>query len=150
MKKTFSILMLSSLAMISLAACSTHSDGSKCCAESKRQQQMTDQTPAYFAFDSSVLSMADKDNLDQIARRLMNNPSEKIRISGYADMTGTAAYNKELSERRAESAAKYLEWKGISSDRISTHGYGATNFADKNSTEAGRAKNRRIEVEFYQ
>lgn len=149
MKKTFSILTLSAVALMSLAACTTHQDGTKCCSGTNHQQQNMDQTPAYFAFDSSVLSMADKDNLDQIAQRLMKNPNEKIRISGYADMTGTPTYNKELSERRAESAAKYLEWKGISADRISTHGYGATNFADKNSTKAGRAKNRRIEVEFY-
>lgn len=108
----------------------------------------TARTPAYFAFDSSVLSTEDRDNLDMIAQRLMANPDERITINGYADNQGPQAYNKELSLERAESAAKYLEWKGINPNRIKTHGYGASNFATGNATPADRAKNRRIEVLF--
>ena len=128
-----------------LAACSGHMCGQPACTG-----QDADKTPAYFAFDSSVLSAEDKDNLDQIISRLKDNPTERVRISGYTDNTGPEAYNMTLSKQRAESAAKYLEAQGISANRIKVRGFGATHFADQNSTEAGRAKNRRIEVSFFQ
>ena len=121
--------------------CSCHRDG--CSAE------QINKTPAYFAFDSSILSMDDKENLDQVAARLKANPNENVRISGYTDDVGPADYNMTLSKQRAQSAAKYLESLGIPSHRIKTVGYGATRFADQNATQAGRAKNRRVEVSFF-
>ena len=137
-----SLLIISSALM--LGACCGHMGDHSTCSG------MTDDAPAYFAFDSSVLSSEDKDNLDHIIARLKANPTERVRISGYTDSTGTEAYNMTLSKQRATSAAKYLESQGIASNRIKVMGYGATHFADLNTTAAGRAKNRRIEVSFFQ
>ena len=147
MKKQFLILTLSGTLL--LGACSTNPNMRDCSLFScQRESCQTETTPAYFAFDSSLLSMEDKENLDEIAMRMKNNPDEKIIIKGFADDVGPNAYNKDLSERRAESAAKYLESQGISPNRITARGYGATHFAESNATPAGRAKNRRIEVSF--
>lgn len=144
------IFVLTASALLALGACSSHRncDPMHCNKHQPKEQAMRE-TAAYFAFDSSVLTMEDRDNLDQIAERLMANPNEKVKICGFTDITGPKAYNKELSVKRADSAAKYLEWKGISADRITTKGYGATHFAEENTTASGRAKNRRIEVSFY-
>lgn len=149
MKKTLLVLLMSSA--LCLGACSTNK--ATCSAEGKcsschRREMRYEKTPAYFAFDSVALTQKDKDNLDQIARRLHANPQERIIISGYADSTGPAAYNMKLSKHRAQVAATYLETQGIMADRISTRGYGASHFADANTTMAERAKNRRIEVTF--
>lgn len=144
MKKQLLILGLS--AALLTGACSTGRDCDLFACN--KGSCPTARTPAYFAFDSSILSLEDRDNLDQIAERLMNNPDEHITINGYADNQGPMAYNQELSLQRAESAAKYLEWKGINPNRIKTHGYGASHFATSNATPADRAKNRRIEVLF--
>lgn len=146
MKKQLFVLTAS--ALLALGACSTHRHCDPMNCNKCQQEQAMRETPAYFAFDSSVLTMEDRDNLDAIAKRLMDNPKEKVKICGFTDITGPKAYNKELSVKRAESAAKYLEWKGISADRITTKGYGASHFAEQNTTASGRAKNRRIEVEF--
>ena len=147
MKKQLFVLATSALLM--LGACSTHRQCNQTrCDKHQQKEQAMRETPAYFAFDSSVLTMEDRDNLDEIAKRLMDNPKEKVKICGFTDITGPKAYNQELSVRRAESAAKYLEWKGIAADRITTKGYGATHFAEQNTTASGRAKNRRIEVSF--
>ena len=148
MKKNY--LFLALFATLLTAACSAdHSCGS-CSKEMCSMSQGIDKTPAYFELDSSVLSPEDKDNLDQIATRLKANPKEKVRISGYTDNTGPETYNMELSKRRAMAAAHYLEKQGIATDRIKTMGYGASHFADYNTTDAGRAKNRRVEVSFFQ
>lgn len=150
MKKELTILVMS--AALCLGACQTHQSscttGTCRACTSCRREITVDKTPAYFAFDSAKLTSGDRTNLDKVAERLKANPSEKILIAGYADMTGPAAYNMRLSQRRAESAAMYLQSLSIAHDRISTVGYGATHFADTNTTEIGRAKNRRVEVSF--
>lgn len=63
--------------------------------------------------------------------------------------TGTAPYNLALSERRATSAARFLEQQGVSAARIRTMGLGETEPVATNDTDAGRQANRRIEVAIY-
>jgi len=150
MKKRYLILALSSALLTSACSADRPCDFTACAKEGCPMAQSAEKTPAYFEFDSSVLSVEDKENLDQIAARLKANSTERVRISGYTDNTGPENYNIELSKRRAMAAAQYLEKQGIAADRIKTIGYGASHFADHNTTNAGRAKNRRVEVSFFQ
>lgn len=154
MKKQLSILLVSTAILLS-GCSSVCRDKDPTCGrcdncEIQVKERIVLETPAYFAFDSAELTTTDKANLNQIAERLKANPAEKVRINGYTDITGSPAYNVKLSEERAMSAAKCLEKAGISSNRISTKGYGASEFAAPNTTSTGRAKNRRIEVLFYE
>lgn len=77
---------------------------------------------------------------------LTKNPTLKIEIGGHTDNTGLASSNQTLSENRAKSVADFLKAKGISADRITYKGYAATKPLADNSTEEGKAKNRRTEV----
>lgn len=78
---------------------------------------------------------------------LVNNPSVFIRIAGHTDNIGSNIYNEELSARRAEAVVNYLIDKGISPERLEFKGYGSRQPVADNTTEEGRAKNRRTELE---
>jgi outer membrane protein OmpA-like peptidoglycan-associated protein len=85
--------------------------------------------------------------LNQVAEALSSQDSEsKIVVDGYTDSQGTAAYNQELSQRRAQGVRDYLVTRGIAPDRISAQGYGLTNPVADNATAEGRANNRRVEI----
>ena len=151
MKKRFSILMLGTALLVS--ACSGHRscDFTYCPAKSTEgtMATCTSKGPIHFATNSSTLDITDKENLDKVARYLRKHTHEKVQITGYTDATGSAAYNKTLSEQRAKSAAQYLTSMGIDGNRISTRGMGATDFVASNETADGRAKNRRIEIKYW-
>ena len=66
---------------------------------------------------------------------------------GHTDSIGTEAYNQRLSERRANAVKAYLVSKGIESDRVATEGKGELQPVASNKTKAGRAQNRRVEIE---
>ena len=146
MKKTLSILLLGTTLLVS--GCS-HRCGGNTCSMPQPKTVCSQKTPAHFAFDSAALDQADKNNLMKVAEWMKQNPTEKVQISGYTDSTGPAAYNMTLSQERANNAAAYLKSLGISADRITTRGYGASHFMASNDTAADRAKNRRIEVSFH-
>ncbi len=78
---------------------------------------------------------------------MKKNPSIHIMLGGHTDNVGGADYNMELSENRAKAVAEYLKGHGISAGRISYKGYGATKPVAENSTEEGRALNRRTTLE---
>jgi len=84
--------------------------------------------------------------LDPFAQTLKDNPGTTVRIVGHTDSTGNDAINDPLSVRRAESTARYLEDRGVSSNRIATAGRGEHEPIADNNTDAGRAKNRRVEI----
>lgn len=71
-----------------------------------------------------------------------------IKVSGYADSVGAAAYNDWLAERRAQHIKSYLISKGVSEERITAAAHGACCFVSDNDTSDGRAMNRRVEVIF--
>lgn len=83
--------------------------------------------------------------LDAVVKVMQDNPNYKLNVDGHTDNTGNADSNMELSQKRAESARNYIIEKGISADRITAKGYGSNKPAGDNSTEEGRAKNRRVE-----
>jgi outer membrane protein OmpA-like peptidoglycan-associated protein len=68
-------------------------------------------------------------------------------INGYTDSIGSESYNLGLSKRRAQAVAYYLQQQGIDLDgRFSINGYGEADPIAENSSDAGRAQNRRVEV----
>ncbi|WP_373707636.1 OmpA family protein [Kaistella sp.] len=98
-----------------------------------------------FGFDSSDLTASAKANLDKLAQVLVDNVDTNINIYGYTDSKGTDSYNLSLSDRRAAAVKSYLASKGVSSMRMNTMGMGEASPIASNSTDAGRAENRRVE-----
>ena len=86
--------------------------------------------------------------LRQLAGLLRDNPDQRIRIEGHTDDTGPAGVNLRLSQERAEAVARYLQTQQVSQRQLIAKGYGSTQPIDDNSTEAGRARNRRIEISY--
>lgn len=84
--------------------------------------------------------------LDRFAETLRDNPATEVRIIGHTDNTGSDAINNPLSVERAASARDYLADRGVSARRIDIAGRGAREPVASNATEAGRARNRRIEI----
>ena len=84
--------------------------------------------------------------LDIVAGSLQGNPDIRIEIAGYTDNTGTAAVNTRLSQARAEAVRAYLVSKGVALERMIARGYGPSNPVATNTTAAGRAQNRRVEL----
>lgn len=97
-----------------------------------------------FAFDKSELLPESYTVLDKSVRLLKDNPNVNIEIEGYTDYIDTKEYNQILSEERAQTVKNYLVANGIAENRISTVGYGKSNPIADNTTEEGRALNRRI------
>ena len=102
---------------------------------------------AFFDFDKAVLKPAGKASLDELSTKLQGMNLEVIIAVGHTDAVGTEAYNQKLSIRRAESVKAYLQGKGIEANRIYTEGKGKTQPVADNKSTAGRAKNRRVEIE---
>ena len=84
--------------------------------------------------------------LDQFANGLANQPSTDVRIIGHTDNTGSDAVNDPLSMQRAMAARDYLAARGVNSRRILIAGRGEREPVADNRTEAGRARNRRVEI----
>ncbi len=99
-----------------------------------------------FDFDKWVIKISFFPVLDQWVEYFKGNPQVTAHIFGHTDSTVPAAYNQTLSEKRAQSVINYLVGKGISPDRLTARGFGETQPLAPNSTEEGRQKNRRVEV----
>lgn len=84
--------------------------------------------------------------LEKLVQLLQDNPTLKIQINGHTDSTGRTADNLLLSENRARAVVNYLISKNISPDRLNAKGFGATQPLAPNTTEEGRALNRRTEL----
>jgi len=84
--------------------------------------------------------------LDQFASGLANQPNTEVRIIGHTDSTGSDELNDRLSLQRAQSARDYIVARGVNSRQILIEGRGKREPIADNGTEAGRAKNRRVEI----
>lgn len=84
--------------------------------------------------------------LDQFANGLRDQPNTEVRIIGHTDSTGSDAINDPLSRQRAASARDYLVSRGVSANRIVTDGRGAREPIADNTSDAGRSRNRRVEI----
>jgi OOP family OmpA-OmpF porin len=99
-----------------------------------------------YDFDSAEIKSEAYPMLDEAVLILKKNPEIKVEIDGHTDNRGSAAYNMNLSERRAKAVMKYFVDHGIETQRLTTKGFGFTQPAASNETEQGRAKNRRVEL----
>ena len=106
----------------------------------------------HFKLDSTSLSSAGEDILDQNAKIMKDNPDLKVRIAGYASASGTKEYNQELSERRAAAVVDYMVNKGgVAPERFDTIGYGETRpamYEDKPSDTRSDAAKANMRVLF--
>ena len=102
---------------------------------------------AFFDFDKFALKTEGKAKLDEVVAKLQGMDLEVIVAVGHTDSVGSASYNQKLSIHRAEAVKQYLVSKGIDANRVYTEGKGEKQPVADNKTAAGRAKNRRVEVE---
>lgn len=99
-----------------------------------------------FATNSSSLNSASQNALSQFAASLKNNPDTDVQITGHTDNTGSDAINNPLSEKRAQAVYNFLLQQGVAGNRMTSSGMGSTQPVADNSTSAGKAQNRRVEV----
>ncbi len=99
-----------------------------------------------FATDSSNISPQFYNTLNAVATVLNGFPETLIRVTGHTDSTGSAQYNLNLSQRRADSVAQYLIAQGVAPNRVVATGIGESMPIASNSTSVGRAQNRRVEI----
>ncbi|HEY0355303.1 MAG TPA: OmpA family protein [Flavisolibacter sp.] len=100
----------------------------------------------FFDFNKFELREESQVELDKLVQLMQDNPTVKIQVEGHTDNIGNVNDNLKLSENRAKSVVTYLVSKGIAATRLSAKGFGATKPIADNSTEEGRAQNRRTEV----
>jgi outer membrane protein OmpA-like peptidoglycan-associated protein len=99
-----------------------------------------------FATNSSTLNAASKTSITQFANSLKAYPDTDVQIFGHTDSSGSDKINLPLSKERAISVEKFLEVQGITASRMLTEGWGSSQPVADNSTSAGKAQNRRVEV----
>jgi len=99
-----------------------------------------------FDTNSTVLRPGLQSEINRVAGVLSQYPNTLVRVEGHTDSTGTDAYNMDLSNRRAMAVKNLLVQRGIADSRIEAVGYGETLPVATNDTEAGRQRNRRVEI----
>ena len=104
--------------------------------------------PGDIAFDSgqAVIRPNFRSALDNFAQSLQQNPSTTVTIVGHTDSTGSPVVNEPLSLQRADATRDYLVTRGVAANRFQIDGRGAREPVANNDTEAGRARNRRVEI----
>ncbi len=101
-----------------------------------------------FGFNKADLTRADRAQLDQIGSQLASQRSYILSLTGGTDSVGSASYNYELSDKRADAVVQYLASKyGVPAHRFYLIGLGKDQAVASNNTASGRAKNRRVEVQ---
>jgi OOP family OmpA-OmpF porin len=103
-----------------------------------------------FRSGTSVLLPASRTELDNIATALKGIPNSRWEINGYTDNVGAAATNLRLSRARAQSVMRYLIGKGVTASSMTAVGHGTASPVAPNTTAAGRAQNRRVEIKRLQ
>ena len=111
--------------------------------------QVTFESGLLYDFDSDAVKATARRNLAALATSLEKYPKSDLLILGHTDSVGTDSYNKGLSVRRADAAAEYLVSQGVDRTRIATGGLGVEEPISSNSDQAGRGRNRRVEVAIY-
>jgi outer membrane protein OmpA-like peptidoglycan-associated protein len=99
-----------------------------------------------FAVDSAAVRPDLTRDIKTVATSLLKYPQSRIEVIGHTDNTGSAAYNMDLSQRRASSVAMILRDSGVPSGRVVAFGRGEDQPIASNLTPEGRALNRRVEI----
>lgn len=118
----------------------------KIAAETSERGVVINLPDVFFEFNKSGLTPDAQTNVAQIARVLNSVHGRVISVEGHADAIGSEAYNQRLSEARAESVYLALKKQGIDGRSMNMHGFGKRHPVAENYTEAGRARNRRVEI----
>ena len=117
-------------------------------AEMKKALDATGHVALYLNFDTdqATLKPDAQTTIAQIIALLAQNPDLKLAVEGHTDNAGTAAHNQQLSEARARTVVATLSAQGVAADRLKAAGFGQTRPLADNATDAGKAKNRRVEL----
>lgn len=99
-----------------------------------------------FATDKADILPESRGQIDAVLGLLRSQPSLRLGVEGHTDTTGAAAHNRALSEARARSIVATLTGAGIAANRLEPRGFGPDRPVAGNDTEAGRARNRRVEL----
>ncbi len=99
-----------------------------------------------FDFNRYTLKPDAREKLAKVSGILLAYPDLKIQVEGYTDNVGSDAYNQKLSEQRAGAVRDYLVSQGVAADNVTSTGYGAASPVAPNTSAAGRAKNRRVQL----
>ena len=102
-----------------------------------------------YDFGSASVKPAAQANLRELAKGYTKYGDTELLIVGHTDSVGSAAYNAALSQRRAEAAAAYLVQQGVPRSHLRVEGKGLAEPVAANDSEAGRQKNRRVEVAIF-
>ena len=94
----------------------------------------------------SELKAGSVSRLDQLVAFMRDHPDRSVTIEGHTDNVGSEDFNRDLSQRRADSVRSYLVHQGVDGSRITTTGMGEAMPVTTNDTEAGRQQNRRVEI----
>ncbi|RYZ75208.1 MAG: OmpA family protein [Proteobacteria bacterium] len=117
-------------------------------AETRRTEEgIVTKLKSDILFDTGKSNLKNTQNLQQMAEILKKYPENVLTIKGYTDATGTKQINNPLSKQRADAVRAQLIEGGIPAGTISAMGMGADNPVGDNKTAAGRAQNRRVEIE---
>lgn len=99
-----------------------------------------------FASDAAQILPDSKPQLEQVLQLLKSDSALRLAVNGHTDNSGDAAHNKSLSEARANAVVAYLTGAGIAADRLRAAGFGQEQPIAPNTTEDGKARNRRVEL----
>jgi outer membrane protein OmpA-like peptidoglycan-associated protein len=99
-----------------------------------------------FDFGQTAIRADSRPILDEAAAVLQQNPNVRVSVEGHTDSIGADEYNEKLSVRRAEAVFRYLVNRGVAPSRMGVIGYGRSRPVADNTTESGRAENRRVEL----
>jgi outer membrane protein OmpA-like peptidoglycan-associated protein len=99
-----------------------------------------------FATDRAELNANGVATVRKLAEVMQQNPDRTVLVEGFTDSTGSAAHNKDLSERRAQAVAQALTGLGVPRERVAMRGYGEAYPVASNDNAANRQLNRRVEI----
>ncbi|QBF25042.1 OmpA family protein [Pseudomonas tructae] len=99
-----------------------------------------------FGSDVDTLNAQSKAIVERIGKSLLSVNIQRVRVDGHTDASGRAAYNEQLSKRRAQSVANVLIGVGMRAENVETRGLGSNEPVASNDTRAGRLENRRVSI----
>jgi len=99
-----------------------------------------------FDFNKYTLKPEAREKLAKVSGILLAYPGLKVQVEGYTDNIGTDDYNQKLSEQRADGVREYLVSQSVSDNNVTAKGFGKNDPIADNSTNEGRAQNRRVEL----
>jgi len=114
--------------------------------QTQRGLELTLASDVLFNTGSAELKPGAALQINRLADFMRGNPKTRVIIEGYTDSTGSAAFNEQLSEQRAQAVASALATQGIAMDRVQTVGRGQGYPVASNATPAGRQQNRRVDI----